>query len=630
MQEGTHTWVQPGLPSKPVLVNHDGKSCPLGRVLKARYVDLSWQYSGRFPQLRDTVFYAEDARRRKKKNLYDSVDLVVDELGKIEDYRGLGFISLGLKITEPEAIRRVQNDEFLTVSVSFQTDAGICSVCHTDWAVDDRCEHRLGEVVDGKPMFLITGRHDYQEVSFVNFPADPFAAVTSKGSLTDSLHSQIFFMGLSAPKRAAVMRLTDSKDPLSSVFESDIEFVDSGEEDKMSKGNATAAEQELDLKAIAAELDSELGKERALQILKDLEDYEPVDGQKRSHKRLLTSAKALVQVQGWDSNAAEDSREAVEAEIETLQDRIQPMSVEARTSYLSQLAERAKKFELTVPNVDPATGKTIEKQIEKQADAPDPAKGEKTEKAGKAESKKVKPLLDRLVEQGLLTAEDAHVGAKALGVFEKLEDIYTQADDDEKSIMRSVMYATAEAWSAGSLAAWYKQRLAPKDEDHVLLSRSEHDCLSESVNKLTEVQKDAEARRKQELSLVKSLRDTRAMALVMFQVLTGAKGFQGLSDEQVKEKVERLSHRSLESLKDSLEDVTDQLSGLKIKETPGQETHEVVREVSDNAQLPSDTPGGDTTDEAEEDIRKRADLISGPRERNAFLDYHLSRLSRNS
>ena len=193
MQDSAHVWCMPGRPLKPVLVRHDADADPLGRVLQAKYVDLSYQYADEYPIVKDTIFYNTDAKKRV--NLYDSVDWIVDHLMPLEDYRGLGFIELGVKITQPDAIRKVMNDEYLTVSVGFETDQAICSICHTDWAVDDRCEHKMGTKVDKKLGYLISGNFDYHEVSFINFPADPFAGTIDKGPLKDSLN-QMFFMGL--------------------------------------------------------------------------------------------------------------------------------------------------------------------------------------------------------------------------------------------------------------------------------------------------------------------------------------------------------------------------------------------------------------------------------------------------
>ena len=200
MQESIHTW----LPQKakdgtmlrtarPVLVGHDEKGDVLGRVLEAKYIDDSWKYAADFPVVKDFLFYQRDGRKRQ--DLYKSVDWVVDNLLPLEEYTGLGYTELGIRITNPEAIRKVLADEYLTVSVGFKTDQAICSLCHTNWATDGKCGHKLGEVDEGKHMFLIAGAMENQELSFINFAADPFATVLDKKILTDSFE-KMFFLGL--------------------------------------------------------------------------------------------------------------------------------------------------------------------------------------------------------------------------------------------------------------------------------------------------------------------------------------------------------------------------------------------------------------------------------------------------
>ncbi len=145
MQASAPNWVKVGYPTKPVLAHHDEDSDPLGRVLRATYIDQSYQYVQEYPIVKDTIFYNTDAKKRY--TLFDSIDWIVDNLQPLDEYRGLGYTELGVKITQPEAIRKVFDEEYLTVSVGFDTDQAICSICHQDWAVDDRCEHKMGKMV---------------------------------------------------------------------------------------------------------------------------------------------------------------------------------------------------------------------------------------------------------------------------------------------------------------------------------------------------------------------------------------------------------------------------------------------------------------------------------------------------
>jgi hypothetical protein len=222
MQDAVHTWVPKAKYPRPVLVAHNEDGDVVGRVLDAKYVDESYKYKTEHTVLRDSLFYGTDAR--KKMDLYKSIDWIVDNLMTQDDYQGLGYVELGLKVTNPDAIQKVMRDEYLTVSVGFKTDAAVCSICHTDWAQDDKCEHKLGETVDGKQMFLISGHFDYEEVSFVNFPADPFASTVSKERLADNL-GKTFFLGLPVRQQRALtastgLHFTDS------LYAADIHLVE--------------------------------------------------------------------------------------------------------------------------------------------------------------------------------------------------------------------------------------------------------------------------------------------------------------------------------------------------------------------------------------------------------------------
>ena len=131
-------WTKPY--PKPLLKNHDMESEPLGRVVKARFID-------------------------------------TDD--------GKGFTQLDVKVTDKEAIEKIVDGRYLTVSTSGvpMKDASskfnftLCSVCGTDLNRDDFCGHSRGRVYeddDGvmKMCFWKVGAIEYKEVSIVNTPAD--------------------------------------------------------------------------------------------------------------------------------------------------------------------------------------------------------------------------------------------------------------------------------------------------------------------------------------------------------------------------------------------------------------------------------------------------------------------------
>lgn len=347
MQDSVYRWKEPGKPLKPVLVEHDKDSTAIGRVFDAKYIDLSHKYREDLPEVGNLLFYADATTKRL--DLFKSVNLVLDKLQVRDDYRGLGYIELGMKITNPDAIRKVLSGEYLTVSVGFQTDQAICSACHTDWATDDRCEHKLGEMVDGKKMFLIAGNFFYKECSFVNFPADPFAQVLSTELLKDSLNNRMFFMGLRTERQdklLASFAMADSVG-LAKMYESDIQVSE--------PTDIKDSEMLVELQTYLDEMNkAPLTKERAIEILDKIKALDPKeDNEKEAVRRVKTTLNAHIQKHGLEAVSDKKiNKEQIEAKIEALIPTLQDMSVDARKVYIARITEEAKQFELEVPEID--------------------------------------------------------------------------------------------------------------------------------------------------------------------------------------------------------------------------------------------------------------------------------------
>lgn len=347
MQDSTFQWTREGQPLKPILIEHDKDGEAVGRIHTARYIDLSHQYRDEIPEIGNMLFYADAATKRL--DLFKSVNLVLDKLQYLDDYKGLGYIELGMKVTKPDAIRKVLDGEYLTVSVGFQTDQAICSACHTDWATDDRCEHKLGEMVDGKKMFLIAGNFFYKECSFVNFPADPFAQVISKELLRDSLDNKMFFMGLRQERQSLVLsacEMTDSVD-LGKLYEADIQVADPTD----IKENQMLVELQNYLDEMNK---APLTKERAVELSEAIKVLVPVqDAEKEMVRRVSTTLKSHIQKHSLEVVADKKvTKEQIEAKIEALIPTLQDMSVDARNNYIARITEEAKQFELEVPAID--------------------------------------------------------------------------------------------------------------------------------------------------------------------------------------------------------------------------------------------------------------------------------------
>ena len=85
------------------------------------------------------------------------------------------------KITQEKAIDDILGGRLLTVSIGATTDAAICSVCGTNIIDEGFCGHYKGEVFDGVTAEWIVGNVWFDELSWVNVPADQDAMIIDGG-----------------------------------------------------------------------------------------------------------------------------------------------------------------------------------------------------------------------------------------------------------------------------------------------------------------------------------------------------------------------------------------------------------------------------------------------------------------
>jgi len=151
---GVASWFTPY--PVPIIKNHDRESEPLGRV-----------------------FTASDARFVK--------------------VGGQGNVFIYPTITDPEAVRKVLTQEYLTGSVGMRTDSAICSICQHDiLKTMELCDHQKGRRYDKKGNEVnnggtvanwILGNLWAIEYSFVNVPAFAGSGVMQTNTLQESFES---------------------------------------------------------------------------------------------------------------------------------------------------------------------------------------------------------------------------------------------------------------------------------------------------------------------------------------------------------------------------------------------------------------------------------------------------------
>ena len=168
MRDGASSFLVPY--KKPVLTHHDDFNDPIGRVQSARYVDQSHLYP-----VNDIWLNKLAAGSLKDKDLQKAVQYTLKTWQNQEEYQGLGYLELIAEITDPDAIQKILDNRYLTVSTAHSSDAAFCGICMQNWVADGWCEHEPGNMYEDEECVLIPGKHLYSEVSYVNKPADRHA-----------------------------------------------------------------------------------------------------------------------------------------------------------------------------------------------------------------------------------------------------------------------------------------------------------------------------------------------------------------------------------------------------------------------------------------------------------------------
>lgn len=136
LRSGVYSWTAPY--PKPVIHNHDTNTEATGRVYSASYSEYT--------------------------------------------AAGRPGIIVTPKITQEKAIKDIQEGRLLTVSIGASTNAAVCSICGTDIINEGFCGHMRGEEYDGQVAEWIAGDLFFDELSWVNVPADSDAMITNNGT----------------------------------------------------------------------------------------------------------------------------------------------------------------------------------------------------------------------------------------------------------------------------------------------------------------------------------------------------------------------------------------------------------------------------------------------------------------
>jgi hypothetical protein len=134
----------------------------------------------------------------------DSVDGVVGRVSEAYMGTDMGKKTLMFKteIVDPEAIEKIGDGRYSTVSIHTKVGQAICSICGNDWAKEVWCEHERGNYYlrdESDPTSLamctwIMRGLEARELSFVTVPSDSMAGVRNaildeEEAAIDDIHS---------------------------------------------------------------------------------------------------------------------------------------------------------------------------------------------------------------------------------------------------------------------------------------------------------------------------------------------------------------------------------------------------------------------------------------------------------
>ena len=162
---------------KPIIRNHDQSSEPIGRFVGGTYVDGSENALRYFDNVQEymevSAAFDEDSPERIYKTL--------KKYGLLtrKSWPGIGSMRVTAKISDKDAIEKFLDGRYITFSAGSTTDRHVCSVCASDWAAGDVCEHRHGRIYDDELCVFVTGRFEVLEGSVVNTPADDLSQILS-------------------------------------------------------------------------------------------------------------------------------------------------------------------------------------------------------------------------------------------------------------------------------------------------------------------------------------------------------------------------------------------------------------------------------------------------------------------
>lgn len=355
LKSGVYSWVHPQ--GKPVIYNHDVESDATGRVQAASFAE------------------------------YTSA--------------GRPGIIVVPKITAEKAIDAILGGRLLTVSIGATTDAAICSICGTDIINEGFCGHQKGQTYEGAKAEWIVGNVWFDELSWVNVPADQDAMIIDAGGVISTAESfayngtEVINLG-----KHTTEWLVDSQTALAEGLQPTNERGDS----------TLLTEQEI--KTLQDELAAT--KESNETLVSEKEVLTAENEQLKTDVEEITSAKTTV----------ETTLAAKEAELATTQENL--------------TAKETEVAELTVANETLVSEKTaLETSLTEEKEARSQVVAENTKLAAEMHKTVAERVVDLRVSLGKETSREeaieTYVGRATESLHDTLVDLLKEAETAAKT-----------------------------------------------------------------------------------------------------------------------------------------------------------------------------------------------------
>lgn len=162
---------------KPIIRNHDQESEPIGRFLGGNYIDNSENALRYFTNVNEYM----EVQRAFEEDSPERIYKTLKRYGLLtsKNWPGVGSMRVSAKINDKDAIEKFLDGRYITFSAGSTTDRHVCSVCASDWATGDMCEHRHGRIYSDELCVFVTGKFEVLEGSVVNTPADDLSQILS-------------------------------------------------------------------------------------------------------------------------------------------------------------------------------------------------------------------------------------------------------------------------------------------------------------------------------------------------------------------------------------------------------------------------------------------------------------------